>query len=627
MCGICGKIVFNGAVVDEKLISAMCRTMVHRGPDEEGVFTAPHVGLGQRRLSIIDLSTSATPPLANEDKTVHVVLNGEIYNFQNIRQDLIEKGHRFSSQGDTEVIVHLYEEHGVDCLQYLRGMFSFALWDDKKKMLFAARDRMGKKPFCFAVRKDSFVFGSEIRAVLTDPDISAAPNFQALDLYLSHACVPAPYTAFEGVEKLPAGHFLTCSAGGELNVKAYWRPPAPFDCGASESEIQQELFRLLQESVRLRMVSDVPIGALLSGGIDSTAIVALMAREGTDPIKTFSIGFNEDAYNELPYAKLLAERYGTEHHEFVVKPDIIELLPLLVRHYNEPFGDASAIPTFYVSKMARQYVTVALSGDGGDESFSGYGVYGKMLRWEQLNAIPHSLRYATSLVGNAILKLFPGNNTAARFHRGFLMLRSDLKGRYLLERMNVKPNEKDILYSERFKALLTEGGKLTDPSTCLPYCSKMDSIVWMLRHDQGNYLPDCLMVKSDIAAMANSLELRCPLLDHKIVEFAAGIPSRLKRDGGIGKMILKNTVAHLLPDEILSKRKTGFGVPIGDWFRHELAGLLKETLLSERFNARALFKPEVVERMVKEHISGKRLWTNRLWLLFMMELWFREYID
>ncbi|RPI41803.1 MAG: asparagine synthase (glutamine-hydrolyzing), partial [Betaproteobacteria bacterium] len=342
MCGIAGKLLFNGGSVAREQVHRMCETLLHRGPDAEGIHVDPGVGLGQRRLSIIDLSDAADPPLANDDETLWIVFNGEIYNFRELRADLAARGHRFRTASDTEVLLRLYEQEGERCLARLRGMFAFAIWDARSQTLFAARDRLGKKPFVYARTPQAFVFGSEIKAIMSDPDMRAAPNFAAIDAYLTWQYVPSPMTAFEGVRKLPAAHFLRCDLKGNLDVQRYWSPPSEVPkTDRPEAEIQESIVAVLRDCVRARMVADVPLGALLSGGIDSGSVVALMAEASSRPVKTFSIGFDEDEYNELPYARMVAERYGTDHHEFVVRPSAIDILPQLVRHYNEPFADSS----------------------------------------------------------------------------------------------------------------------------------------------------------------------------------------------------------------------------------------------------------------------------------------------
>jgi len=627
MCGICGKVELNETEVERVLIAEMCRMLVHRGPDDEGVYTAPQIGLGQRRLSIIDLSSRAVAPLANEDGSIWVTFNGEIYNFQELRARMRERGHIFRTDTDTEVIVHLYEEYGVECLAYMRGMFAFALWDARRKRLFAARDRLGKKPFYYTKTAASFIFGSEIKAITVDPEVIVTPNYRAIDHYLTFQYIPSPLTAYVGIFKLPPAHFLTYDKNGTLEIKRYWQPSLPEKTHASPVEIEQELIRLLRESVRLRLISDVPLGAFLSGGIDSATVVALMAMESDRPVKTFSIGFEEDTHNELPYARLMAERYGTEHHEFIVRPDAAQVLPLLVKHYNEPFADSSALPTYYVSKMARQYVTVALTGDGGDESFAGYDNYAQLAAWAKADVIPWPARRIMGVGLSAVLDRLPYHNMMAKASRAFYMLGAQLPERYRLHSSILKPQEKNACYTSHFKALL-DGHSATDKKpVSLNWNEQIDALDWMMCHDQNFYLPDCLMVKTDIASMANSLEVRCPMLDYKFVEFAATIPSALKRDVSGGKSILKTSMRRLLPPEILTKRKTGFGVPLAKWFKGELADLLHGTLLDERAKKRGLFEQRFLRKMVDEQMSGRRDWSNRLWSLLFLELWFREFID
>lgn len=627
MCGICGKVRFDGAPVERALIARMCATLVHRGPDAEGIYTAPHVGLGQRRLSIIDLSPEAVAPLGNEDGSVWVTFNGEIYNFRKLRASLAERGHVFRTATDTEVIVHLYEEYGVECLAHLQGMFAFALWDARAKRLFAARDRLGKKPFHYARTPGALVFGSEIKAVTADPTVPIAPDYRALDQYLTYQYVPSPLTAFDGIRKLPPGHYLLCGADGALEVRRYWAPRPVEKLRVPAAEVEAELRRRLREAVEIRLVADVPLGAFLSGGVDSSTVVALMAQAGIRPVKTFSIGFEDDAYNELPYARQVAERYATEHHEFVVRPDAVEVLPILVRHYNEPFADASALPTYYLSKLTRGHVTVALSGDGGDESFAGYENYAAVAAWGRVDAVPAAVRRTLGLGLATVLERLPYHHATARAGRALQMLGGGLPDRYRLQATVLKPEEKRAGYSRHFSALLADAPDGLDGPARLAWVDGMDPLDWMMRHDQQFYLPDCLMVKVDVASMAVSLEVRCPLLDHSVVEFAAAIPSALKRDAAGGKAILKRAVRDLLPPAVLTRGKTGFGVPLARWFRGELQDLLRGTLLDDRARRRNLFDPRFAHRMVAEHVAGRRDWSSRLWALLWLELWFREFID
>lgn len=628
MCGICGKLIFKDSVPKRSDTRAMCKSIIHRGPDDEGIYSAAHISLGQRRLSIIDLSESACPPLANEDRTVWIVFNGEIYNFQEIRAELIQRGHQLTTNSDTEVIIHLYEDYGVDCLKRLRGMFAFALWDSQRKILFCARDRLGKKPFCYTITPQFFVFGSEIKAITKDPDVSVSADYHAIDQYLTYQYVPSPLTAFEGIKRLRPGEYLTCDIKGNVKTHSYWAPQFSKKSSATLEEIESELVQRLRESVRLRMISDVPFGAFLSGGIDSATIVALMAQESTRPVKTFSIGFEDNGFNELPYARLLAERYGTEHHELIVRPKAAEILPLLVRHYNEPFADSSSLPTYYVSKMTSKHVTVALSGDGGDEAFAGYDNYSAILNWSKWDILPLMLRKLIAESGRALLSSFPQSNNAARLSRGFAIFgASNVKARSLQFASIVKPEEKRLAYSPLFRQLISKAPVPKDPLADYPWEEGIDALDWLMQHDQSFYLPDCLMVKTDVASMANSLEVRSPFLDHEFLEFAASIPSSLKRNAAGRKVILKSAVKDLIPAEIVDKPKTGFGLPIAKWFRTDLAPMLKETLLSETFAKRGLFEFSMLKKMIDDHIEGRRDWSNRLWAFLFLELWFREFID
>ncbi len=626
MCGIAGKLNFGGNAVEPREIKRMLDTILYRGPDDEGIYTHSSVGLGQRRLSIIDLRRESTAPLPNEDGSIWIVLNGEIYNFQELRTKLLEQGHVFRTGSDTEVIVHLYEEYGIDCLQHLRGMFAFVIWDSTKQWLFAARDRLGKKPFFYTSSPMRFLFASEIKAITADSSVSATPDFDAIDRYLTSQYVPAPLTAFAEIHKLPAGHYLLCTGPNQIRVTPYWFPAQTPKTTLTQTEATEQLLAILKDAVRLRMIADVPIGAFLSGGVDSGAVVALMAMQSSTPVKTFSIGFNEERYNELPFARLLADRYGTEHHEFTVTPSALDILPQMIRHYNEPFADSSAIPTYYLSQATRQHVTVALSGDGGDESFAGYQHYAMMQRLASFDWMPESLRMTGTHALRVPLQWFHGNERALKLDKVLGMVGTNLPTRYHHFLGIVKDQEKDRLYTAKFLELIRASRSEQDIWD-IPWVATEDLVDWMMAHDQTHYLPDCLMVKTDISSMANSLEVRCPLLDHKLVEFAWSLPSHWKMNGKGQKIIFKNAVRSLLPDGILHKPKSGFSVPLAQWFRTELSKLLKDALLSDQSIARGLFDPGWLRRMVNDHLEGRREWTNRLWAILCLELWFREFID
>jgi len=626
MCGITGKFVFKDTIVEKGLIKKMADTIIYRGPDDEGIYCAPHIGLGQRRLAIIDLNKSATAPLSNEDSTVWIVFNGEIYNYQILREKLITQGHVFKTHSDTEVIIHLYEQFGAECLQHLRGMFAFTIWDSNKKIIFAARDRLGKKPYFYKKSGTSFIFGSEIKAITADPSVSVSPDFSSIDLYLTYQYVPSPYTAFEGIQKIPPASYLICNTNGDLKIEKYWSLPDPsVKTKASEEEVQHEIKTKLREAVRLRMISDVPLGAFLSGGIDSGMIVAMMAQESSTPVKTFSIGFEEEEYNELPYARLVSNLYETDHHELIIKPSAIDILPKLVKHYNEPFADASALPTFYVSELAREHATVALSGDGGDENFGGYGRYIRFQKWSKLDLIPKQIRQIPNYVLHAIINSSFSDNKLLDISKGLRMISADTPDRYNLIMSLFKEEDKNLIYTSNFNNYLFKNKIINEGSNT--FTKEMTNLEWMARDDLQHYLPDCLMTKTDVVSMANSLEIRCPLLDHEFVEYAATIPSKLKLNGNDGKLIFRNLANSFLPDEIIRKPKTGFASPIKKWFSSELSEMLKMTLLDDSATKRNLFQICGIKKMLEEQQNGKRDWSSRLWALMFLELWFREFID
>jgi asparagine synthase (glutamine-hydrolysing) len=614
--------------VEPRRIERMNERLVHRGPDDAGSHCGPHVGLGQRRLAIIDLNSRGTAPLSNETRDVWVTFNGEIYNFQSLRQRLQRAGHTFRTETDTEVLVHLYEEHGDDCVEHLRGMFAFAIWDGRRRRLFAARDRLGQKPFYYTDTGEHLLFASEIKALLPEPEVDRAPDYEALDAYLTHQYVPAPRTAFGSIQKLPPGHTLSWGVDEPLERRRYWQPEfgASRERRAPRDVLEDDIRERFREAVRLRMISDVPIGALLSGGIDSGATVAMMARESDGPVETFSIGLKGAESDELPYARQVAERYDTDHHEFEVEPDP-NLLPWLVRHYDEPFADSSAIPTYYVSKMARRHVTVALAGDGGDENFAGYPVYDLMRRWSALDVLP--LRTRRLLFGTLerLSRHLPHDvEYFDRIGKGLTMLASSPPDRARFYRSFFKPREKRAGYTNAFRARIA-----SEPMACeldVPWRDDMSIIDWMMRHDQAHYLAQCLNTKVDMASMAHSLEVRAPFQDHRFIEFTSTIPASTKWPrGGRNKSLLRDAFRPLLPKDVVDKPKTGFTIPIGSWFRDELSDLVRGMLQDDRGRSRGLFRPSFLDRLVDDHLSGERDWTNRIWALVCLELWFREYID
>lgn len=627
MCGICGKISLNSNSIDSQLIYKMAEVLKHRGPDEQGVYIDGNIGLGHRRLSIIDLSNAAHQPMSNEDKTVWIVCNGEIYNFQELRKSLEEKGHKFCSHSDTEVIIHLYENMGTDCVKELRGMFAFAIWDKNKQRLLLVRDRVGKKPLNYAIKNGNLIFASEIKAILQDPQISREVNAEALDLYLTYGYIPAPQTIFSGVKKLPPAHMLIWEKG-KIDIKCYWSLSYQNKSHMDEEEYCTRILDLLTESTRIRMISDVPLGAFLSGGIDSSAVVAIMSRLSRQRVKTFSIGFQEESFNELKYARKIAKLFNTDHHEYIVKTDALEVLPKLIWHFNEPFADSSAIPTYYLSKMTRQEVTVALNGDGGDESFGGYERYAA-------NKIANIYRFIPKIVRKNMIAPFIQNLPETTRKKDFVknLKRFTSADEFSKERryaywMSIFYNElKADLYSEEFKNRLKDFD--SRDYLCSTYrqsdaANFVDSTLFV---DTMTYLPGDLLVKMDITSMANSLEARSPFLDHKLMEFAASMPPSLKLRGITTKYILKKVFSKILPKEILKRRKQGFGVPVGSWFRNELKGYAYEILLSRDCIRRGYFKEEAVKRMLDEHVLGKVDHGPRIWSLVNLELWHNMFID
>ncbi len=626
MCGISGLVYFDPERrVDPETIARMNRVLRHRGPDDSGVWTGGGAGLGQARLSIIDLSPLGRQPMANEDGTVWITLNGEIYNFAELRTELEGKGHIFRSQTDTETIVHLWEQDGERCVERLRGMFAFALWDGRSRTLFLARDRMGKKPLFYAEFPDRIVFGSEIKAVLQDRAIVPRPDLIALHSYLAYQSVPAPLCAFEGLKKLPPAHTLTVR-GGRSVLRRYWKlsylDKIEVKGERGEAVLRDEIIERLREAVRLRLRSDVPLGAFLSGGIDSSLIVALMAGLMDRPVKTFTIGFADEEYDERAYSRMIAEKFGTEHHEFVVTPDAQGILPELVWHYNEPFADSSAIPTYYVAEMARRSVTVVLSGDGGDENFAGYPRYRNTARgsgWRE------------RFFSRAQRKAGFTDYQSKKDREGSRRRRRDLDARrlqYYQWLTHFHESYQARFYTPEFRRRLGPVFTVDRMLDLFRISDAPDFLDSMMDVDFGLYLPDTLMTKTDIAAMAHALEVRSPFLDHEFVEFAARIPSGFKLKGGTeSKWILKLAAGSFLPNDVIVRKKMGFGVPVDQWFRHELKELVRDTLLSRRAADRGLFRRGSVESLLDRHQKKGENWATLIWNLLMLEMWHLMFID
>jgi asparagine synthase (glutamine-hydrolysing) len=629
MCGITGKISFKDTKISSLSIEEMNETIKHRGPDATGVYVSPDqlVGLGHQRLAIIDLSDSGKQPMRYLDR-YEIVFNGEIYNFQEKREELTQKGYAFTSESDTEVVLALYAEYGRDCVKHLRGMFAFAIYDEQDHTLFCARDRVGKKPFKYYRDENTFIFASELKAILTQPEYNREPDYEAIHHYLTLQYVPAPLTGFKDIYKLEPAHYMYIDLRtGETEKKQYWKLNYHTKWNLSKKAWQEKILEKLEESVKLRMISDVPLGAFLSGGIDSSAVVAMMSRHSTEPVKTFSIGFKEDAYNELPYARMIAKKFKTEHTEFIVAPDAIELLPNLVRQYEEPFADSSALPTYLVSKLTREHVTVALNGDGGDENFAGYGRY---------SVLKFSLFYTALIPFHNLLILPITRLTSQIFKTTFLdrayrfakTLSDDYRSRYVNYICYFTNEMKATLYTEAFKekvGIKNSYDTITSKFTESGSTNKTEQAVYA---DFTTYLPGALMTKVDIASMAVALEGRSPFLDHELLELTAKIPFSLKLKGlNNKKYILKEALRGIILDEVMFRPKMGFGIPIHNWFRHELKEYAHNILLSDKALSRNLFKKESLEELLRQHSETQVDYGYHIWALITLELWFQEYFS
>ena len=627
MCGITGQVRTDGRPVERQTIDQMCATQEHRGPDSRGIHLDPEAGLGIQRLRVIDLETG-DQPIYNEDRSVAVVLNGEIYNYRELRRELEGRGHTLRTMGDTEAIVHLYEEHGPGCVERLEGMFAFALWDTRRRRLLLARDRLGKKPLFYSERDGALSFASELRALLTDPEVPRELDLHALDCYLAYQYVPSPLSAFAAVRRLPPGSRLLYE-DGRVSIERYWKlryerrpvPPTP--------ELHEEIRRLIREAVSDRMISDVPLGAFLSGGIDSATVVAAMAEASPEPVRTFSIGFEEEDWNELPNARLIADRFSTAHEELIVKPDLVSIIPKVARHYGEPFADPSSVPSFYVSEMARRGVTVALNGDGGDENFAGYHRYVTASRTHRIaSLLPGPLRRGIGAIGS---RSEPHGEPTRAINRARRLARSlgqTDRDRYCRGMELFTPEERGGLYADGFSERLRS---LPEPDVLERTWDEGgagDLVNRMLEVDVNTYLPDDLLVKVDIASMAYSLEARSPLLDHRLMEFTAGLPGDLKINGTERKVVMRDALRGWIPDTILDGPKRGFGLPmVGRWFRGELRGYITEALTDPGAVGRGYFDESSVRALLDRHMDGSRDNSMQLWALLMFEVWHREVVD
>ncbi|MSR59917.1 MAG: asparagine synthase (glutamine-hydrolyzing) [Planctomycetaceae bacterium] len=665
MCGIAGA-AWDALTppLEFATLKRMTTVLSHRGPDDAGYFhsvaapagtgrhpelsaptidvSGPGAALGHRRLSIIDLA-GGHQPLSNEEGTIWVVFNGEIYNYRELQPGLVTRGHRFRTSSDTETIVHLYEEYGPECVQHLRGMFAFAVWDQRRRQLFLARDRIGKKPLVYRHDQGRLLFGSELKALLQVPGIARELDPIALDEYLTYQYVPHPHCILRGFNKLPPAHWAMFR-DGRLEVCRYWAPPyertplnpgggeahdaSPVDPPASLAEAQRELRETLTEAVRLRLRSDVPLGAFLSGGIDSTIVTGLMQQLSDRPVQTFSIGFPVKDFDERSYARQAAEHLHTDHHEQVVEPSALAILPKLIWQYDEPFADSSAIPMLYLSEMTRRNVTVALSGDGGDELFAGYDRYQAVKLGARFDRLPG---FARQLLTASIWQRLPASTRQKSRLRQFKRLLAALgyppERRYLKWISIFDDARLPGMYSDDFRRRL-EG---FDPAGFLlaayAECPTRDFVTRTTCADVLTYLPCDILTKVDIASMTYGLEARCPFLDHKVVEFAARLPIEWKLKGSRGKKILVDTFADLLPRDIQRRKKMGFGVPLGQWFRHELRPLLQDVLLDRQSLERGIFRPEAIRQLVEEHVENRWDHSYRLWPLLVLELWQQKFLD
>ena len=625
MCGIAGFADLTDSAArsqeaNRSRITTMCDVMRHRGPDDEGFHLEPGVALGMRRLSIIDLSTG-NQPIHNEDRTIWVVFNGEIYNYRELRRDLDARGHRFYTASDTETIVHGYEEWGEQVFAKLRGMFGIALWDGRTNTLLVARDRAGIKPLYFTQAAGRLFFGSEAKCLLVNPEVDRRLNAAALDHYLAYQYTPRDGSIFRGIHKLRPGHYLKAS-GGAVTTEQYWQLPAGRPTHAhDEREALHELRTVLADAVRSHMISDVPLGAFLSGGIDSSLVVALMAQASNRPVKTFSIGFDEAEFDELPHARRVAEHLGTDHHDLVVRPDALGILDRLVWHFDEPFADSSAIPTWYVSEMARRHVTVVLSGDGGDELFGGYTRYLPHPRVESFDRLAPGLGRA---VAAAAWRALPHGARGKNFLRH---VARNPQGRYVDSVTFYHADERRDLLSPTLRAEI--GGWNTERAFSAPFerFGGLPLEAQLMAFDFETYLPEDCLVKVDRMSMAHSIESRVPLLDHLVIEFAASLPAAVKMPGGRLKHLLKELAFSLVPREILDRPKQGFAVPVGQWFRGPLRDAFGDILASPLTRQRGYFNSAFVDRVLAEHLSGRRDHSTKLWMLLVFELWHRQYID
>lgn len=623
MCGIAGIVHFDGSPIPEGLPEQMCAAIRHRGPDDSGVLRLPRgevdgrrprVALGNQRLSIIDLA-GGRQPIGNEDGTVWTVMNGEIYNFEELRTRLERSGHRFATRSDTEVAVHAYEQWGDLFVGELDGMFALAIWDGRANRLVLARDRFGKKPLMYFQDSRRLVFASELQSLLSVPDIDRSIDTAALGSYLAYMAVPAPRTIYNEVKKVPPAHLMMCDGAG-VTAQRYWSLVYQPKRAVSEPEAVECTRHLLKAAVKKRLISEVPLGAFLSGGVDSSVVVGLMAELSGQPVRTFSIGFEDAQYDELPHARRVSREFHTDHQEFVVRPDAVEVLPAMARHFGEPFADSSAIPSWYLAKMTRSRVTVALTGDGGDEVFGGYGRHLGNRLAEQWQSVPRPIRRSAELAARARMLSEWGGARATRFAMAAGMSRAD---RY---RTWAGVFNEDLA---REMAPTVPGAESSVPEA-FAGVAHLDSVDSILAVDSGVYLPSDLLVKADITSMAHSLEVRSPLLDRDLAEFVASVPSSLKLRGVTTKYLLKRAASGLVPRANLRRSKQGFAVPIARWLRQDLKSFVADHLNGSSLGKAGLLRQAAVDRILEEHRSGKTDRAHHIWVLLMLELWHRTFM-
>jgi asparagine synthase (glutamine-hydrolysing) len=628
MCGIAGFVDADRLAAGDAgaprldsafgLVHRMCEVIRHRGPDDEGIHVESGVGLGMRRLSIIDLA-GGRQPIHNETGTIWIVFNGEIYNHRELRAELESRGHVFATSSDTESIVHAYEEWGEEVFARLRGMFGIALWDGPNRTLLLARDRAGIKPLYYAARGGRLTFGSEIKSLLAANAFEPRLDLGALDHYLAFLYTPRDGSIFQGVRKVPPGHCLRWK-DGRFDVRQYWKIPATEPFRGDAREAVTALEHVLADAVRAHMISDVPLGAFLSGGVDSSAVVGFMARASSRPVQTFSIGFDDPRFDELEHARAVARHFGTDHHEFVVRPDGLSILDRLVWHFDEPFADSSAIPTWYVSEIASRHVTVVLSGDGGDELFGGYDRYFPPPRVAAFDRIPlPGLRRLAAVTWPRLPHGVPGKALLRHVSK-------DDRGRYLDSIAFYQADERSALFTDEVRRQISTSAEETlaahfERFSGLPHQSRL------MRFDFETYLPEDVLTKVDRMSMAHSIESRVPLLDNDVIDFAASLPTRFKIDGSTRKHVLKEVLRPMLPPSIVDRRKQGFGIPLGAWFQGGLTSVFSDVLSSPRARQRGYFDGRFVDRLIREQLAGTRDHSLRLWQLLVFELWHREYLD